>query len=120
MILAYKNKLEHNKEFLNAIENDYPQQYYDWKVTVQFYYCLHISYCLLLKNNIDIKTSHSENIKNLKTVDESLSMKLHQLLKYSKQSRYDGFTNEDNMLRINKINYQTNKSILILFENFYN
>ncbi len=117
MISAYKNKSEHNREFLNAIETDYPTEYYDWKVTVQFYYCLHMSYCLLLENDIDIKTSHSENIKSLKNIDETLSRKLHILLKHSKQSRYDGFSNEDNMLRINKINYQSNKNIITLFEN---
>ena len=37
----YENKSNHNKDFLNSLITDYPSDYYDWKVTVQFYTCLH-------------------------------------------------------------------------------
>lgn len=119
MTAIYENKFMHNKSFLETIENDYPQDYFDWKVTIQFYYALHVSFCILTTSGISVSTSHRENINALRLVDTNLSRKLYKLLKFSKQSRYDGFLSEDAMLRINKINYQENRLTLKEFEKFY-
>lgn len=107
----YENKSIHNKDFLDSLINDYPEQYFDWKVTVQFYVNLHKLYCVLLSNGLDIETSHMQNIKNLKSISTNLSRDLFTLYKNSRQARYDGFINEDAMLRINKINFNTGVSI---------
>jgi len=56
------------------------------------------------------------NIKNLKTIDNSLGRKLYTLYKNSRQSRYDGFINEDAMLRINKINFEEGDRIFQALE----
>lgn len=105
MAKAYDNKCCHNKDFLQALMNDYPDQFFDWKVTVQFYVALHRCYCVLEVNNYGIETKHGRNIDNLKKIDAKLAMTLFLLFKNSRQSRYDGFMQDDAMERINKIHF---------------
>lgn len=112
----YENKSNHNKEFLKSINNDYPNEYFDWKVTVQFYSCLHRCYCVLITKKFNIEQSHFNNIKNLKDINPILSRNLYILYKNSRQSRYDGFINEDAMSRINKINFQTGTRLMSKIE----
>lgn len=107
----YENKSIHNKCFLESISNDYPEDYFDWKVTVQFYACLHNCYCVLQAQSYEIIQSHSDNIKNLKKINPTLSRKLYTLFKNSRQSRYDGFMRDDAMLRINKMNFNEGKRL---------
>ena len=108
----YDNKSAHNKAFLTSIQSDYPEDYYDWKVTVQFYTGLHRCYCVLEVKSIPIETSHSSNIKNLKPINTDLSQNLYKLYKFSRQSRYDGFMSDEAMLRINKINFKEGNGLL--------
>lgn len=108
----YYNKSTHNKLFLENLCEDYPEDYFDWKVTVQFYTGLHRCYCVLVSKDKEIQPSHSKNIKNLKTIDANISTKLFKLYKNSRQSRYDGFLDEEAMLRINKINFNDGSVLL--------
>lgn len=108
----YENKADHNQVFLDSIIEDYPSEYFDWKVTVQFYIALHRCYCVLGVSGQTICDRHKVNINNLKTIDAELSTNLFKLFKHSRQSRYDGFINEEAMTRINKINFESNKIIL--------
>lgn len=108
----YANKSNHNKHFLETIENNYPEDFFDWKVTVQFYTALHKCYCVIITKEKDVLPSHSKNIKNLKIIDASIAKKLFTLYKNSRQSRYDGFIKEEAMLRINKINYANGNVLL--------
>lgn len=108
----YENRANHNKDFLESIINDYPKQYYDWKVTIQFYIALHRCYCVLLSKGYPVEHNHGSNIKNVKEIDSEISRKLYDLYRYSRQSRYDGFLTEDAMLRINEINHRNATSRL--------
>lgn len=108
----YENKSIHNKDFLDSISNDYPDDYFDWKVTVQFYTSLHRCYCVLQTKEFDIIQNHTENIKNLKKINPTLSRKLYTLYKNSRQSRYDGFMRDDAMLRINKMNFESGTRLI--------
>jgi len=112
----YENKSNHNTDFLNSINNDYPEEYFDWKVTVQFYSSLHRCYCVLKTKTFNIEQSHMSNIKNLKTINSELSRKLYTLYKHSRQARYDGFISEGAMSRINKINFQTGTRLMASIE----
>jgi hypothetical protein len=108
----YDNKSNQNKIFLDTISQDYPQDFYDWKVTAQFYTGLHRCYCVIVVNGLNVETSHKENIKTLKSIDVDLSNNLFKLYKNSRQSRYDGFLNEESMLRINQINFNDGVPLL--------
>lgn len=112
----FNNKFHHNKEFLKSIVEDYPDEYFDWKVTVQFYCGLHKSYTVLLSQGFDIESSHKLNIENLEKVEKSLSKNIFQLYKNSRQSRYEGFIKAEYMERINKINFNKGTSILTKVE----
>ena len=119
----YENKADHNQDFLDCINSDYPESYFDWKVTVQFYVGLHRCYCVLINKGFSVTSSHQTNINNVKSIDEDLSRKLFLLYKNSRQSRYDGFVNQEAMDRINKINFTAGvsnlKSIVNLVSNYY-
>lgn len=123
MARNYENKASHNQLFLENIENDYPHEYFDWKVTVQFYIALHKCYCVLLANQFDVETNHKSNIQKVTKIDSQLGKNLHSLYKNSRSSRYDGFLTEDAMNRINKINYADGKkhlnSIANILPNYY-
>ena len=108
----YENKANHNQSFLDSIIGDYPLEYFDWKVTIQFYIALHRCYCVLDASGHSICNRHKDNINNLKTIDAELGRNLFKLYNNSRQSRYDGFIHDDAMSRINKINFESNKSTL--------
>lgn len=112
MPTKYNNKYSYNKSFLQSLHNDYAEDFFDWKVTAQFYTGLHKCYCVLLSKGLNVEERHSLNIKNLRTIDVDLAESLYKLFKNSKQSRYDGFINEDSMLRINKINFKDGNGYL--------
>lgn len=117
MAKMYENKADHNQIFLDSIIEDYPSEYYDWKVTVQFYIALHRCYCVLHVSGQTICNRHRDNIANLKSIDSGLSSNLFKLYKHSRQSRYDGFMTDDAMNMINKINFEANKSSLASINN---
>jgi len=117
MTKRFENKSIHNQSFLDTLCNDYPEEYFDWKVTIMFYIALHKCYCVMDVSNVNICTNHKDNFNNLKTIDSTISNNLYKLFKSSRQSRYDGFINEDAMLRINKINFNEGKNVLKMIEN---
>lgn len=112
MAKEYLNQGEHNKSFLESISQEWPEDYFDWKVTVQFYTALHFAYCILDVNGFDIEESHSRNIKNLKKIDSKLSFGLNKLFKNSKSSRYLGFTDEEVMLGLTQKSFIEGKTEL--------
>lgn len=112
----YSNKYTHNKKFLGCICEDYPEDFYDWKVTTQFYTCLHKCYCILLSANTPVVEKHSQNIKNLANIDKDVAKKMFRLFNLSRQSRYDGFLTEEAMLRINKMGFEEGSIILKFIE----
>lgn len=112
MPTKYLNKSNHNHNFLTNIQDDYPEDFFDWKVTVQFYTSLHKCYCVLISKGFNIETRHKLNIANIKTIDADISFKLHKLFSHSRTSRYDGFLTEEAMLRMNKINYIEGKTLM--------
>lgn len=103
---VYENKADHNQDFLDSVQNDYPDNFFDWKVTIQFYTALHRCYCVAKSNGNSIEKSHKDNIDCIKSIDSELGQKLFLVYKYSRQARYEGFMSEESMNRINKINFQ--------------
>ncbi|WP_299106011.1 hypothetical protein [uncultured Tenacibaculum sp.] len=108
----FENKFHHNKDFLDSIVNDYPDQFFDWKVTIQFYCGLHKSYTVLLTQGYSIENRHKLNIENLSKIKKSISQNIFKLYKYSRQSRYEGFITQEHMERFNKINFSSGRVIL--------
>lgn len=108
----YENKADHNQDFLDSIIQDYPTDYYDWKVTLQFYIALHRCYCVLDASGYVICNRHKDNIKNLEAINKVLSANLFKLFRNSRQARYEGFITTEAMNRINKINFDANKTAL--------
>ena len=112
----YENKSNHNQDFLESIHNDYPNTFFDWKVTVQFYTALHKAYCVIIFNGHEVTTSHNHNITTLGTVNPELGKALFLVYKNSRQSRYEGFMTDEAMERINKINFEKGLTTLKRFK----
>jgi hypothetical protein len=61
----FLNQAEHNVKFLKSLDANYPEDYYDWKITVAFYSSLHYIKFLLktiykidVGTHIDINSTH--------------------------------------------------------------
>jgi hypothetical protein len=57
---------EHNTDFHKNICSNFPELYFDWKITVVFYTALHLLKALAKKNKKDIGNTHSEIFKSIK------------------------------------------------------
>jgi hypothetical protein len=112
MTKKYENKSNSNGHFLKTIHEDYPEDFFDWKVTAQFYTSLHKCYCVIISEKCDVETSHRLNIQTLKGINKTIAEGIFTLYKNSRQSRYDGFLTEEAMLRVNKINFDAGVGIM--------
>ena len=104
----------HNKEFLDSTHLNYPDKYFDWKITIAFYVALHLLKSLALKRGKPLGDSHSEIRQALNNRNKN---KLFQfpprqwvvydsLFNYGHTSRYDGFINPQLFLLQQKTNYE--------------
>ncbi|MDB5154669.1 MAG: hypothetical protein JWR54_3420 [Mucilaginibacter sp.] len=91
----------HNKDFLDCIEKNYSNKFYDWKITVVFYISIHLLKALGKKRGKDIGSSHhaifgnfdkSRTTKPLFVIPEEVWTTYKRIYKYSKSSRYDGIS----------------------------
>ena len=54
-----------NKDFLTCIETNYPDQFFDWKVTVIFYISIHLLKSLAKQRNVEIGHTHHDIANSL-------------------------------------------------------
>lgn len=101
-IEKYLLQVKHNKEFYESICSQYPQQYFDWKITLLFYKAIHLLKALAVKENRGMGTTHNEIDKqiNPKFCDNPLIANraystYHNLYQYSRTARYDGIVDFD-------------------------
>ena len=54
------NQAEHNADFLEALDKQFPKLYFDWKITVVFYIAVHYLRAYEHFNGVKIKGRHVE------------------------------------------------------------
>ena len=119
----FYNQAKHNQAFLIAIEKSFPDDYFDWKITVIYYTSIHLLKCLAKKRNVKIGDTHQDiaaslNPRRGKQVTPLPLWawdKYEDLLRYSKTSRYDGISNRAVVLIAQKSNYHECKKLFNSF-----
>ena len=110
----FYNQAKHNETFLIAIEQSFPDDYFDWKITVIYYTSIHLLKCLAKKRNVNIGATHQDiaaslNPRRGKQITPFPTWawdKYEDLLRYSKTSRYDGISDRSVTLIAQKNNYK--------------
>jgi hypothetical protein len=107
------NQIKHNTNFLNFLQKEVPDDFYDWKITVTFYIALHYIRAYACKMNVKLGDSHISIIYNLKqsNANSGIPVPQHIFLSYlklydtSKNARYSGLKNDETILKKYKARY---------------
>lgn len=119
----FYNQAKHNEAFLTSIEQSFPEEYFDWKVTVIYYISIHMLKCLAKNRGVDIGNTHQDIASSMNPrrgkqatpFPEWAWNKYEDLLRYSKYSRYDGINDMAIVLIAQKNNYKECKKIFTAF-----
>lgn len=90
----------HNQTFHDCIENQFNDQFYDWKITVLFYIALHYLQALAATRGIHIGDTHYTVEQNVNPDRPNAKMRIAKgawreyknLFHYSRTARYEGIT----------------------------
>lgn len=107
------NQVLHNKTFLSNIHQRWPEQYFDWKITVCFYIALHYVKALALEKKVFIGDSHYAIDKNVNPERPNVKLNIppkiwkayKYLFYYSQSARYSGIINKNSFNRVQQRNY---------------
>ena len=107
---------QHNSEFLNLIDKQFPDTFFDWKITVLFYVSIHLLKCLGAKRGVNIGDTHHEiqssldpkrcGNKQIFPFPEKVWIAYRRIHQYSKSSRYDGIEDEKIVIAAQKKDYE--------------
>lgn len=119
----FYNQAKHNDVFLTAIEQSFPDDYFDWKVTVIYYTSIHMLKCLAKKRGVPIGDTHQDiaNSLNPRRGKQAFPFpewawdKYEDLLRYSKTARYDGINNRAIVLKAQKNNFKECQKLFTSF-----
>ncbi|PTS92668.1 hypothetical protein DBR11_26495 [Pedobacter sp. HMWF019] len=120
---AHLNQALHNENFVAECCNNYPDNYFDWKVTATFYTALHLLRAFCEKREVDPGNTHYDiansfdprrcNNRPITQVPNFLWRSYSQIQKYSEQARYDVFLDHEVENEIQRENF---KHCLILLK----
>ncbi|GAA4338530.1 hypothetical protein GCM10023149_48550 [Mucilaginibacter gynuensis] len=120
----YLNQASHNKNFLNCVEANFDDRFFDWKITITFYIAIHLLKALAKERKKNIGDTHHEIANSL---DASRCAKpvmqfppniwkaYKRLFDYSKSSRYDGIVDHNIQELAKQADY---KQVTLLFTSF--
>lgn len=111
----YINRGDSNRKLLIHLQEEFPHDNNDWKVTILFYSALHYSYSYLTEAGIPISNSHKVNIENLGTIKRDLGRTLNKLYFNSRFSRYTVLADLEQMEEQNKQYHDENFHCLASF-----
>lgn len=108
------DQAKHNGTFHNCIEENFPGQFCDWKITVLFYTAIHYLKALAASKNIEIGDTHYdiENSVNpdrtghVMPITKNAWREYRGLLEYSRTARYTGITDVETFEKLKAIDHQ--------------
>lgn len=112
MAVSYTSKYKKNIKLLQHLDAEFPNDYYDWKITIIFYICILKLKQLALNKGLDIGTNHKETLKKIDPFHPERTMPIGKtafenykiLLENSHNARYNGYDNEEIYNNEQKIN----------------
>jgi hypothetical protein len=117
------NQAQHNERFLEAIALAFPDDFYDWRVTLVFYTALHYLQATAYLHRKDIGNYHEEIKKNIKQGGnmplKPWAVKEYEKLEhFSREARYDAFADIETFNITQKDNYAIAQSKLASFKKY--
>jgi hypothetical protein len=117
---------EHNVDFHNNICSTFPELYFDWKITVQFYTALHLLKALAKKEHKDIGNNHSDIFRSIRWDNDNAVMKIsrtagemyNDLYSYSHSVRYDGIGHLIDIETWNSLKKEDHKACVDILKKF--
>jgi hypothetical protein len=114
---------EHNQAFLDCVNKNFPDAYFDWKITISFYIAIHLLKALAEKRGKKLGETHVDIFNAL---GPRATPKLFQippkqwenyyfLYQYSRSGRYDGFIDLELHEEIQKTNFNHCCSLMTYF-----
>jgi predicted metal-dependent hydrolase len=115
------NKAKHNEKFLSLVENNFPDNYFDWKITIAFYIAIHYidAYFASLNDHIH---SHEQRRHKLEFGANSVSLTFidnyDNLYNICRNARYNGFKDEATFSQFQKTKLVEAKKYLKFIKNY--
>lgn len=97
-------KARRNLDFLKMLENEFPHEYFEWKVTIIFYIALNATKGYLDKSGLPPKSNHQDLQKQIEALSNNTSScvfdtmyptEYNRIRNYSESSRYDPIQNNE-------------------------
>lgn len=95
--MIYVDQANHNRRFHDCIAENFPDDYFDWRITVLFYIANHYLNALAAKTNRNIGSTHEENARQVNPkkngdmpISETAWKNYRRLFAYSCNARYLG------------------------------
>jgi hypothetical protein len=117
----------HNKNFIECLQDKFPDNFYDWKITATFYEAIHYLKALALYRQCNIGETHYDIFNNVNPHSKrNPSMQINKtawycyitLYNYSKSARYDGIADPDTMEILRKIDFEDGQKALDSFKKY--
>ncbi|MGB0428993.1 MAG: hypothetical protein ACPGLV_00870 [Bacteroidia bacterium] len=109
MANQHLNQAQHNHNFYQKIQEEWPYDYPDWKVTVLFYIALHCVDAVAELNGMKNYHTHKDRntfvSSNNCTLSRNAKGKYRRLLSNSISSRYSGFIDQSSFETIQENNH---------------
>lgn len=92
------SQVQHNESFHDALTINFPDIFFDWKITCTFYCAIHLLKALGEQHNINIGDTHKDIFKNIKPNNPSRLLPIKKkafeayakIFDYSRTARYEG------------------------------
>ncbi|WP_242916336.1 HEPN domain-containing protein [Pontibacter liquoris] len=118
----------HNETFFNFLCENALTSFFDWKVTVTFYSCLHMVRAYLCKSKKDPGGSHHDVLQCISPKPNGFTPKLafpkeiygafEDLYHHSKSARYDGFLSQKGFDELQELHLQDCRENLEIVRKF--
>lgn len=115
------NQAKHNESFLSVVETHFPDNFFDWKITIIFYIAVHYIDAYFASYG-EHTYSHEDRREKLEYGANSVSMAFidhyNNLYNICRNARYNGFTDEQAYLRLQQNKLAEAKKNLKFIKNY--
>jgi hypothetical protein len=123
---SYILQAKHNEKFHDCICEQFPDRFFDWKITILFYQAIHYLKALAFQKNINIGDTHFEIEQNVNPDRPKNKMSLtkgawrdyNALFHYSQTARYNGITDFETFEKLKEADYFFAKQNLEKFKRY--
>lgn len=117
---------KHNEKFHDCICEQFPDRFFDWKITVLFYQAIHYLKALAAQKGLNIGDTHFEieqsinpdKKKTVMPITKGAWREYNALFQYSQTARYNGITDFETFEKLKEYDYNFAKKNLENFKKY--